>query len=75
MIFLVIDLGCEIEIREEREYYIRRYKVGLLEGIVDLFLGNCLFLESNLVFYDGGYLIFFFIYVIIDRNFINSYMY
>lgn len=22
MIFLVIDLGCEIEIREEREYYI-----------------------------------------------------
>lgn len=75
MIFSAIDPGCEIETREEKEYHIQRYKVGLPEGTVDLPPGNCLPLESNLVFHDGGYLTFLFIYAIIDRNFTNSYMY
>lgn len=54
MIFSAIDPGCEIETREEKEYHIQRYKVGLPEGTVDLPPGNCLPLESNLVFHDGG---------------------
>lgn len=48
-----IDSGCEIETREEKEYHIQRYKVGLPEGTVDLPSGNCLPLESNLVFHNG----------------------
>jgi hypothetical protein len=45
---------CEIEVGEERDYHIQRYKTGLPEGIVDLPPGQCLPLESNLVFHNGG---------------------
>ncbi|XP_048747304.2 putative transferase CAF17 homolog, mitochondrial [Ostrea edulis] len=47
------ESDCEIEVGEEREYHTQRYKTGLPEGIVDLPPGQCLPLESNLVFHNG----------------------
>ncbi|XP_062578401.1 putative transferase CAF17 homolog, mitochondrial [Saccostrea cucullata] len=47
------DTDCEVQVGEEREYHIQRYKTGLPEGTLDLPPGQCLPLESNLVFHNG----------------------
>ena len=43
----------------EEDYTRWRYQLGIPEGVLDLPPGNCLPLESNLAFMNGGQLILF----------------
>ncbi|KAK3105885.1 hypothetical protein FSP39_007893 [Pinctada imbricata] len=48
-----VDPDVTVSLLDEHEYHIARYKLGIPEGIKDLPPGDCLPLESNLVFHDG----------------------
>ncbi|XP_022288369.2 iron-sulfur cluster assembly factor IBA57, mitochondrial-like [Crassostrea virginica] len=53
MVMAGAESGSALVMGDEREYHIQRYQMGLPEGTLDLPPGNCLPLESNLVFHNG----------------------
>lgn len=53
VLFLDVVDGFTVT-EEESEYHKKRLQWGIPEGVHDLPPGNCLPLESNLVFMNGG---------------------